>query len=407
VESTEKKPRGKRGQGCIYRPKNSRNYWIKFSVNGLTIQQSANTESKRAAWDELKAQILRYSNGEAVDSNRVTIAALEQSMMQAWKNLDKDPATIEWAGYCWKRLLPYFGGMKANAISSAAINGYMEKRKAEGAANGTINRELTVLSVAFTMAYNETPRRVSQKLSFTRLPEPRGRQGFVEQKQYGSLAANCSELYMRAMLALGYSFGFRSGELIGKGKKPGLKVSDVDLLDGTVRLRTSKNGDPRQVNLTKETQQLLAACCAGKSPEDAVFTRNGKPVKDFRGAWHKLCCAAGLGQMICRECSKPIEQGTKCKNCPSRRHPKYIGLIFHDQRRSAVRNMIRAGIPEVVCMKISGHKTRAVFDRYNIVSERDLTDAAKKIESSQLSYSLVKVEQVDENAKSVQNESIQ
>jgi integrase len=264
--------------------------------------------------------------------------------------------------------------MKAHCISSAAIRGYVEYRKGMNAANATINRELSVLSSAFTLGYAETPRRVSQKLSFTRLPEPRGRQGFVEQKQYDALAANCSELYMRAMLALAYSFGFRKAELLS------LKVSDVDLLAGTVRLRTSKNGEPRQVNLTKDTRELLAACSAAKSKDEAVFThtkQSGKCVRvaDFRGTWEAVTKAA------------------KCE-----------GLLFHDLRRSAVRNMVRAGIPEVVCMAISGHKTRAVFDRYNIVSDRDLADAAKKLE---LSYRQAKVAETQQETQQAEPVAIQ
>jgi integrase len=374
MENTEKKARGKRGQGCVYRHAGSRNWWVKFSVNGRTIQQSADTESRRDALDVLKAEILKHASGEAPDSRQTTVQKLKDAMMQTWKNLDKNAASVAWAENCWKRLLPYFGAMKAHCVSSAAIRGYVEHRKEQKAANGTINRELSVLSSAFTLGYEETPRRVSHKLSFTRLPESRPRQGFVEQKQYDALAKNCTELYMRAMLALAYSFGFRKAELLS------LKVSDVDLLSGTVRLRTSKNGEPRQVNLTRDTKQLLASCCAGKEPGDAVFTRteqSGKrvAVADFRGTWDAVTKAAG------------------CE-----------GLLFHDLRRSAVRNMVRAGIPEVVCMRISGHKTRAVFDRYNIVSERDLADAAKKLE---ISYSLVTVPSVDEHAQSAQNETIQ
>jgi len=109
------------------------------------------------------------------------------------------------------------------------------------------------------------------------------------------------------------------------------------------------------VKLTQDVFVLLQACVAGKDADDFVFTReNGKPIKDFREVWEKLTTAAGAP-----------------------------GLLLHDLRRSAVRNMVRNGVTEKVAMTISGHKTRAVFDRYDIVDERDLDEAARKIEAAQ------------------------
>jgi integrase len=353
METTEKKARGKRGQGTIYQPQNSRNYWYKFSANGRVIQKSAETESRRDALDKLKAEILKHASGEAVDNGKVSVEALYDVLLTDYRINGK---SHWWAELNWnKHLKPFFGGMQAKAVGTDTLSRYIEARRAEKAANGSINRELSLLQRAFMLGYESQPRKVARPLRFHRLAESKPRQGFIERKQYDALAANCGDLFMRTMLCLSYSFGFRKSELLS------LKVSDVNLLAGTVQLRDSKNGEARKVSLTGDAKNLLTACIAGKSAEDAVFTRGKgtKAVADFRGTWDKITLAAGVS-----------------------------GLLFHDLRRSAVRNMVRAGIPEVVCMKVSGHKTRNVFDRYNITSERDLADAARKIE---LSYRQAKV----------------
>jgi integrase len=134
----------------------------------------------------------------------------------------------------------------------------------------------------------------------------------------------------------------------------------IDLEAGTVRLEpgTTKNREGRLVVLPAELHAALREQRVKTSALERrekqiipwVFHRNGKPIGDFRTAW----------QGACRRAGQP-------------------GRLIHDFRRTAVRNMVRAGIPERVAMTITGHKTRSVFDRYHIVSEGDLREAARKL----------------------------
>jgi integrase len=246
-------------------------------------------------------------------------------------------------------------------------------RSGTASQNATINRELAALKRMFNLAYRSSPRKVYQVPVFPRLKENPPRKGFVEGQQYKQLCDNSKELWLRGMLALGYNLGFRKAELLN------MRLRQVDLLNRTLTLDpgTTKNDEGRTVKMTLETYQLLRECVRGKGPDDFVFTRaDGLPVRDFRGAWAKLCKAAGLN-----------------------------GLLFHDLRRSAVRNMVRCGVPERIAMMISGHKTRSVFDRYNIVSEADLTEAARRIDqghSTGFGHSFGHSEQIEELGKEEQ-----
>ncbi len=95
-----------------------------------------------------------------------------------------------------------------------------------------------------------------------------------------------------------------------------------------------------------------------------ICHRGGVRLESLKHSWRKACERVGLGKMV---------------EDPESRNLIWVGPIPHDFRRTAVRNMVRAGIPEKIAMAISGHKTRSVFDRYNIVNETDLARAAKSL----------------------------
>ena len=212
-----------------------------------------------------------------------------------------------------------------------------------------------------------TPPMVGRVPAFpARLRESKPRQGFVTDAEYKVLAANAKELWLRALIACAYSFGFRKSELLN------LRVRQVDLLGRWIQLEegATKNEEARKVKMTPEVYGLLSACCHGKKPDDFVFTRaDGGHVVDPRKEWYDLCVSSALGQWI------------PAKRRNGKEFNTYRGLNLHDFRRSAIRNMTRRGVSDVVAMKISGHKTASVFKRYNIVDERDPEQASKLIEA--------------------------
>lgn len=351
-----------RGTGSIYLQPRSAVWWIKYYRNGRPYRESSRTTKRGKAVNFLKKRLAEVATGDfcGPQAERIRVAELAEEMMREYRvNARKSLRLTEqrWENH----LLPFFGELRAVDVTTDLINRYIEKRRAGGTQNGTINRDLAALKRAFYLGYRSSPRKVYHVPVFPRLRENAPRKGFVLEAQYKTLCSNCKEPWLRAMLAVAYSFGFRKGELLQ------MRTRQVDLLNRTITLDpgTTKNGEGRTIKMTQEVYEVLLECVRGKAPDDLLFTRqSGKPVLDFRGTWYSLCQKSGLGQLT------RTEVGGE----------KWEGLIFHDLRRSAVRNMVRRGIPERVSMAISGHKTRAVFDRYNIVSESDLIDAARRIE---------------------------
>ena len=334
--------------GSIY--KRGKVYWIQYYRNGKPYRETTKSKKESDA-----KRLLKKREGEILEGklpgiyfDRVKFDELAEGFLRDYrinnrKSLDRAERS---AGH----LKRYFEGYRVPNINSPKIEGYIESRLEEGAANATINRELSALKRMLNLGARQTPPKVDRVPYIPMLKENNIRKGFFE---HGEFVALRNELpnYLKGLATFAYKTGWRMSEITD------LTWPQVDRDNGIVRLEVgeTKNDDARMVYLDDELQEVFngqwEARKKSRKLTPYVFPNMDDTghISDFRGSWNKACKDTNIGKKL-----------------------------FHDFRRTAVRNMVRAGIPEGVAMKISGHKTRSVFERYNIVNDADLKLAAQK-----------------------------
>ncbi len=336
--------------GMLYR--RGRIWWIKYYRDRKPFRESSKSEK----WADAKL-LLRTREGQSEINFTPKTRTEGIGFRQLAADLMDEYRANNRKSFMWLKrrielhLMPVFNGFSAIEITTDRARAYIIARQQQGASNGTINRELAALKRMFSLASRMTPPKVTHVPFIPMLKETNVRQGFFEHREYLALLHELPH-HLKPLLTFGYFTGARKGELLQ------LQWCQIDLEARTAHLEpgTTKNGQARTIPLTDQLLQLLRNQEVTNQTHSAncefVFCRRGKQIGNFQRAWTSACKRAGL-----------------------------VGRLFHDLRRSAVRNMVRAGVPERVAMAISGHKTRSVFDRYNIVAERDLHDAARRLEA--------------------------
>ncbi|MCI0722934.1 MAG: site-specific integrase [Acidobacteria bacterium] len=364
-----------RMRGIFEKVRGSGEWWIRYAdATGRIRREKAGSKGAAVAlYHKRKTQVLEGRKLPEKTRRCVTFDEIAQDALtysrQCKRSLHEDELRMA-------RLLKWFKGRPAEAVTPGDI----EQRLSEPSwADATVNRYRALLSLTYKLAMRRGKVSVNPARLVPARIERNVRQGFVDDAQYFRLVQACPYLWLRALLALGYTYGWRKGELLS------LRVRQLDLTDRTARLEcgTTKNEDGRIIHLTNECYELLKACIAGKGSDDAVFTREDEtPVRDFSKTWAELCVKAGLGSYFCRRCNVPARPCPVCSKAERPTTYGYQGLIFHDLRRSAVRNLERASVPRSVAMKITGHRGESIYRRYAIVSPSDLADATRRLEQN-------------------------
>lgn len=246
------------------------------------------------------------------------------------------------------KLMEHFGQLRAIDVTEADINRFIDKHRGE-LSNATINRYLAALRTSYSIASRQGLLDTCPHIPSLR--EDNVRQGFVTQDQYEALRAALPD-HLRAVFVVGYHTGARRGELLR------IRIADVDFANKEIKIpgRATKNAKPKTIPIYGDMAAALEMQIA--------WVRSQWPRCTWLFVWR--------GKRLLTLTQKAWRTATKAAGLP--------GLIFHDLRRSAVRNMEQAGIPRSVAMAISGHKREDVYRRYDIVNDRDIQAAASKLE---------------------------
>lgn len=338
-----------RGNGRVFQ--RGQIWWIAYYHEGQEYRESSRSQERKEAVRLLHQRLGEVATGRLiapVPQRKVMRGAMMQDLfdlVEQHHRLKGCTSPIN-ATYL-RRLRRRFARYTVRACTGVAISHYMADMQASGRTAATINREMSILKVALKLGYQHDL--IARVPPVKSLPELGFRDEFFTRTEIDSLLT-CLPDYLRDVVLFGFLTGWRRGEITG------LRWSNVDRSGALIRLQPAQNKSrsSRVLALQGELAALIErrwhARRVGRTLVQHVFHRDGRQLHVFRPAWLKACHEAGLGHRM-----------------------------FHSLRRSAARNMSLQGIPEKVIMSIMGHKTRVMFDRYNIITEADQRMYAKRL----------------------------
>jgi integrase len=336
--------------------------WIAYYKDGKEYRESSPSSDGPVAQDLLDKRLREVANdAEGIatftepQSRRLKISDLVASLREHYKlegrltgSTESELKRVE--GIKDEDDVIRFGDIRALALTAKHVADYKRDRLAKGHAQASINRTLTFLSRCYSLAIENEVLKASDKPPIKMFPvgNKNARQGFFEdadfRKVYAELADNLKDYALFAFLT-----AWRKGEVSCLKWKY--------LQNGVLRIpaEETKNNVARSVVIAGELTEIIGrretARLWNGVLTDYIFHRSGRRITEFRKAWASACRKAG-----------------------------FADRIFHDLRRSGVRNMIRSGTPQNVAMKISGHETVSMFKRYDICNDDDLRAAAENVQ---------------------------
>jgi integrase len=342
-------PRSSYGSGTLF--KRGDIWYLSYWVNGRQVQKSSRSTNIHDV-KRLRDQLLgKKARGEMINAaaERITCGELLDDLIEhAQENVKESTAKIwKWCiGGEHSALLRKRQSRPANDGNAEALQKNASRR---GRSETTCNRELSILRIALNLGRKCTPPKVNALPYFPMVREENVRHGFLTDGQYAKLRDVLPD-HLKPLFVTAYFTGIRLGELLA------WQWDQVDWKQGFVTLNAeqTKTGHGRAVPILKGAMRNWLAWARHNANGCAwVFNRIGEPIKNFRRAWQTACASAGVPD-----------------------------LKFHDLRRTAVRNMRRAGVPKVVRMRITGHRTDSMERCYNIVDVEDIQTAKALMERS-------------------------
>jgi integrase len=354
-----------RGDGHIFKRGNV--YWYKYYVRGEEQRETLRTDNPNVA--RRRAKTIRDGLIEGTllpaSQRRVTVGELLDDLEAKMRRNNRAslPVALRHMASVRKR----FGSMSAAQLDTKAVTDFQDECLQQPLKPATINRRCELLRGAFNLGFKHTPRKISRVPNIPMLPVSNARQGFTGAGDFFKILKAIHDPDLADFLEWGWWSAMRPNE------QRQLTWAMFDAETWTIHLDpdAEKTGNPRLLPLRTSKGQLsplgqIIKRRLARRRDDCplIFYRivdkyrqhggtGVRPVMEYRRAWKKACGRVG------------INAG---RNVPG-------GLTPYDLRRSALRNIVRAGADVSTAMKISGHRTRATFDRYNIVDGRDVQDA--------------------------------